>query len=102
MFDEVIYLSMGNKEGKFIKYFDISQPLDKNPMPGHLSELQPVNAVNTKGPFFRASFGRNPRFQIQLDRRPLSPGTSRAHRASPSPSPRITTQPRPSLLLSDR
>ena len=24
-------------------------PLDKNPMPGHLSELQPVNAVNTKG-----------------------------------------------------
>jgi hypothetical protein len=25
MFDEVIYLSMGKKEGKFIKYFDISQ-----------------------------------------------------------------------------
>ena len=24
-------------------------PLDKNPMPGPLSELQPVNAVNTKG-----------------------------------------------------
>src|SRR5574337_1839038 len=24
-------------------------PLDKNPMPGHLSELPPVNAVNTKG-----------------------------------------------------
>src|SRR5574337_1751534 len=23
-------------------------PLDKNPMPGHLFELQPVNAVNTK------------------------------------------------------
>ena len=22
-------------------------PLDKNPMPGHLSELPPVNAVNT-------------------------------------------------------
>ena len=50
-------------------------PLDKNPMPGHLSELQPVNAVNTKGQFFRASFGKNPRFQIQLDKRPLSPGT---------------------------
>src|SRR5574338_255614 len=32
-------------------------PLDKNPMPGHLSELPPVNAVNTKGQFFRASFG---------------------------------------------
>ena len=33
--------------------------------------------VNTKGQFFRASFGKNPRFQIQLDQRPLSPGTSR-------------------------
>ena len=33
-------------------------PLDKNPIPGHLSELQPVNAVNTKGQFFRASFGK--------------------------------------------
>src|SRR5574337_1223166 len=42
-------------------------PLDKNPMPGHLSEHPPVNAVNTKGQFFRASFGKNPRFQIQLD-----------------------------------
>ena len=38
-------------------------------MPGHLSELQPVNAVNTKWQFFRASFGKNPRFQIQLDKR---------------------------------
>ena len=35
-------------------------PLDKTPMPGHLSELQPVNAVNTKGQFFRASFGKKP------------------------------------------
>src|SRR5574340_400586 len=52
-------------------------PLDKNPMPGHLSELHPVNAVNTKGQFSRASFGKNPRFQIQLDKRPLSPGYSR-------------------------
>ena len=52
-------------------------PLDKNPMPGHLSELQPVNAVYTKGQSFRASFGKKPRFQIQLDKRPLSPGTSR-------------------------
>ena len=39
------------------------------------SELHPVNEVNTKGQFFRASFGKNPRFQIQLDKRPLSPGT---------------------------
>ena len=33
-------------------------------MPGHLTELQPVNEVNTKGQSFRASFGKNPRFQI--------------------------------------
>ena len=39
----------------------------------HLSELHPVNEVDTKGQFFRASVGRNPRFQIQLDKRPLSP-----------------------------
>src|SRR5574340_1368427 len=35
-------------------------PLDKNPMPGHHSELHPVNEVNTKGQFFRASFGKKP------------------------------------------
>ncbi|GFM03577.1 hypothetical protein TUM15796_20330 [Neisseria gonorrhoeae] len=29
-------------------------------MPGHLSELHPVNEVNTKGQFFRASFGKTP------------------------------------------
>src|SRR5574337_572443 len=52
-------------------------PLDKNPMPGHLSEHHPVNEVNTKGQFLRASFGKKPMFQIQLDKRPLSPGTSR-------------------------
>src|SRR5574342_128592 len=63
-------------------------PLDKNPMPGHLSELQPVNAVNTKGQFFRASFGKNPRFEIQLDKRPLSPGTSREAGGVPCLNPR--------------
>src|SRR5574340_712409 len=63
-------------------------PLDKNPMPGHLSELQPVNEVNTKGRFFRASFGKNPRFQIQLDKRPLSPGTSREASGVPCLNPR--------------
>ena len=41
--------------------------LDKNPMPGHLAELHPVHAVDTKGQFFRASVGKNPRCQIQLD-----------------------------------
>src|SRR5574337_1118116 len=63
-------------------------PLDKNPMPGHLSELQPVNAVNTKWQFFRASFRKNPRFQIQLDKRPLSPGTSREASGVPCLNPR--------------
>src|SRR5574342_88280 len=63
-------------------------PLDKNPMPGHLSELQPVNAVNTKGQSFRASFGKNPRFQIQLDKRPLPPGTSREAGGVPCLNPR--------------
>src|SRR5574340_345006 len=63
-------------------------PLDKTPMPGHLSELQPVNAVNTKGQFLRASFGKNPRFQIQLDKRPLSPGTSREASGVPCLNPR--------------
>src|SRR5574342_645317 len=63
-------------------------PLDKNPMPGHLSELQPVNEVHTKGQFFPASFGKNPRFQIQLDKRPLSPGTSREASGVPCLSPR--------------
>ena len=37
--------------------------------------VKSANEVNTKGQFFRASFGKNPRFQIQLDKRPLSPGT---------------------------
>src|SRR5574337_791380 len=63
-------------------------PLDKNPTPGHLSELQPVNEVNTKGQFFRASFGKKPRIQIQLDKRPLSPGTSREASGVPCLNPR--------------
>src|SRR5574337_514314 len=63
-------------------------PLDKNPMPGHLSELPPVNEVNTKGRLFRGSFGKNPRIQIQLDKRPLSPATSREARGVPCLNPR--------------
>ena len=47
-----------------------------------------VNAVNTKGQFFRASFGKNPRFQIQLDKRPLSLGTSREASGVPCLNPR--------------
>src|SRR5574341_404632 len=63
-------------------------PLDKDPMRGHLSELHPVNEVNTKGQFFRASFGKNPRFQTQRDKRPLSPGTSREASGVPCLNPR--------------
>src|SRR5574340_25549 len=63
-------------------------PLDKNPMPGHLSELHPVNEVHTTGQFFRASFAKNPRFQIQLDKRPLSPGTCREASGVPCLNPR--------------
>ena len=63
-------------------------PLSSHLEPGHLSELPPVNAVNTKGQFFRASFGKNPRFQIQLDKRPLSPGTSREAGGAPCLNPR--------------
>ena len=59
-----------------------------NPMPGHLSELHPVNEVNTKEQSFRASFGKNPRFQIQHDKRPLSPGTSREASGVPCLNPR--------------
>src|SRR5574342_683001 len=67
----------------------ISQsPLDKNPMPGHLPELHPVNEVHTKGQFFRASFGKNPRFQIQLDKRPLPLGPSREASGVPCLHPR--------------
>ena len=57
-------------------------------MPGHLSELHPVNEAHTKGQFFRASFGKNPRFQIQPDKRPLSPGTSREASGVPCLNPR--------------
>src|SRR5574337_1186472 len=52
------------------------------------SLLMTVKAVNTKGQFFRASFGKNPRFQIQLDKRPLSPGTSREAGGAPCLNPR--------------
>src|SRR5574340_13245 len=63
-------------------------PLDKNPMPGHLAELQPVIEVNTKGQFFRAALGKNPRCQIQLDKRPRSPGTAREASRVPCLNPR--------------
>src|SRR5574340_1406374 len=71
-------------------------------MPGHLSELQPVNAVNTKGQFLRASFGKNPRFQIQLDKRPLSPGTSREASGVPCLNPRRRSEEHTSELQSPK
>uniref|UniRef100_UPI003EBC7767 hypothetical protein n=1 Tax=Klebsiella pneumoniae TaxID=573 RepID=UPI003EBC7767 len=55
----------------------ISQsPLNKNPIPKHLSKLQPINTINTKKQFFHTSFKKNPKFQIQLNKQPLSPKTS--------------------------
>ena len=59
-------------------------PLDKNPMPGHLSELQPVNEVNTKGQFSHVSFGKNPRFQIQPALPAHLPDSRQLSRATPA------------------
>src|SRR5574342_743898 len=63
----------------------VSRIKKETPKPGHLSELPPVNEVNMKGQFFRASFGKNPRFQIQLDKWPVSPGTPREASGVPRP-----------------
>ena len=73
-------------------------PLDKNPMPGHLSELQPVNEVNTKGQFFRASFGKKPQVPKTARQAASLPGDiSRGKRSSmPQPKSRPDS-PVPSL-----
>ena len=59
--------------------------------------LKSLFHVNTKGQFSRASFGKYPRFQIQLDKRPLSPGTSREASGVPCLNPRRGHSPVPSL-----
>src|SRR5574337_800617 len=58
-------------------------PLDKSPMPGHLSELHTVNEVNTKGQFFRASFGKKPQVPNTARQAASLPGDiSRGKRSS--------------------
>src|SRR5574340_270152 len=73
-------------------------PLDKNPMPGHLSELHPVNEVNTKGQFFRASFGKIPQVPKTARQAASLPGDiSRGKRSSMPPPKTRPDSPVPSL-----
>ena len=73
-------------------------PLDKNPMPGHLSELQPVNAVNTKGQFFRASFGKKPQVPKTARQAASLPGDISRGKRSSMPQPKTRPDsPVPSL-----
>src|SRR5574337_749233 len=74
-------------------------PLDKNPMPGHLFELHPVNEVNTKGQLLaRASSGKDPQVPNTARQVACLPGnTSRGKRSSmPQPKTRPDS-PVPSL-----
>src|SRR5574337_1117943 len=73
-------------------------PLDKNPMPGHLSELHPVNEVNTKGQFFRASFGKKPQVPNTARQAASLPGDISRGRRSSMPQPKTRPDsPVPSL-----
>src|SRR5574337_618270 len=73
-------------------------PLDKNPMPGHLSELQPVNAVNTKGQFLRASFGKKPQVPNTARQAASLPGDISRGKRSSMPQPKTRPEsPVPSL-----
>src|SRR5574337_1127337 len=73
-------------------------PLDKNPMPGHLSELQPVNAVKTKGQSFRASFGKKPQVPNTARQAASLPGDiSRGKRSSVPQAKTRPDSPVPSL-----
>ena len=73
-------------------------PLDKNPMPGHLSELPPVNAVNTKGQFFRASFGKKPQVPNTARQAASLPGDISRGKRSSMPQPKTRPDsPVPSL-----
>ena len=74
-------------------------PLEKNPMPGNLSELHPVNEVNTKGQLLaRALCGKNPQVPNTARQVASLPGdTSRGKRSSmPQPKTRPDS-PVPSL-----
>ena len=73
-------------------------PLDKTPKPGHLSELQPVNAVNTKGQFFRASFGKKPQVPNTARQAASLPGDISRGKRSSMPQPKTRPDsPVPSL-----
>src|SRR5574337_1756787 len=67
-------------------------------MPGHLSELHPVNEVNTKGQFFRASFRKKTQVPKTARQAASLPGhISRGKRSSmPQPQTRPDS-PVPSL-----
>src|SRR5574341_235239 len=73
-------------------------PLDKNPMPGHLFELHPVNEVNTKGQFFRASFGKKPQVPKTARQAASLPGDISRGKRSSMPQPKTRPDsPVPSL-----
>ena len=73
-------------------------PLDKNPMPGHLSELHPVNEVNTKGQFFHASFGKKPQVPKTARQAASLPGDISRGKRSSMPQPKTRPDsPVPSL-----
>ena len=61
------------------KDYDFRYALDKNPMPGHLFECNPVDEVTTPRGIDTpvASSGKTLRFQIQLDKWPITPRTTR-------------------------
>src|SRR5574340_1615069 len=73
-------------------------PLEKNPMPGHLSELHPVNEVNTKGQFFGASFGKKTQVPNTARQAASLPGDISRGKRSSMPQPKTRPDsPVPSL-----
>src|SRR5574337_631149 len=94
------YSRRGLVGGSTLRSTPISRsPLGKNPMPGHLSELRPVNEVNTKGlRLARASSGKDPQVPNTARQVASLPGdTSRGKRSSmPQPKTRPDS-PVPSL-----
>src|SRR5574339_55319 len=73
-------------------------PLDKNPMPGHFSDLHPVNEFNTKGQFFRASFGKKRQVPKTSRKAASLPGDISRGKRSSMPQPKTRPDsPVPSL-----
>ena len=70
----------------------------KNTGAGHLSELHPVNEVNTKGQFFRASFGKKPQVPKTARQAASLPGDISRGKRSSMPQPKTRPDsPVPSL-----